>query len=122
MVKEQSVICIGCPAGCETRLSLDEKGEVVGMSGNKCKEGEKYVLDEFKNPCRVLTATMLTKESVRNLLPVRTNKPIPKDKLKEAMYVLASIKVSPPLKKGQIVVSNILNTGVNLITADELLA
>jgi len=122
VVKEQRVICVGCPAGCGTKLSLDERGEVVEISDNKCKKGKKYVLDEYKNPCRVLTGSILAESSVRNLLPVRTDKPIPKDKLKECMRVLAKIRVRPPVKVGQVIELNILDTGANLVTTDELVA
>ncbi len=122
MAKEEGVICIGCPLGCETRLTLNDKGEIVKISGNKCKEGEKYVLEEHRNPSRVLTATVLVEASVRNLLPVRTNRPVPKNQLKECMYIVAKIRVKPPTKREQVIVPNILNTGADLVATDELLA
>ncbi len=38
------------------------------------------------------------------------------------MRVLAKIKVRPPVKIGQVIELNILNTGANLVTTDELVA
>ena len=121
MAKEEKIICIGCPLGCSVNLTVDDKGEVTSITGNKCKEGEKYALDELRNPVRVLTATVLTEGSAQALLPVRTNKPIPKNLLLESMRVVARVKVKPPVKAGQVLLPNLLESGADLISTADLL-
>lgn len=119
---EEKIICIGCPMGCETTLNIDDQGEVVKITGYKCKEGRQYVLEEHRSPVRVLTATVLTQNSVRPLFPVRTNKPLFKMQLKEAAKVLSKVKVKPPIRLGQIILSNIMNTGVDVVATDDLIS
>ena len=52
MVKE--LICIVCPRGCH--LTVDTELEKV--TGNTCKRGEIYGLNEVKNPTRIVTSTV----------------------------------------------------------------
>jgi CxxC motif-containing protein len=112
---QREIICTGCPLGCLVKLALDSDGKVESVSGNQCKKGEEYALAEFQHPLRVLTATVLTEGSQRRLLPVRTDKPVSKGKLKEIMRATAHIRVKPPVKIGQDIVHDIAGTGANLI-------
>jgi CxxC motif-containing protein len=84
------------------------------MIGNQCKEGKDYVIAEFRAPVRVFTATILTEDG-KYLLPVKTDKPVFKDDLKKIMKAIANLRVKPPIKMGQEIVHNILETGANLI-------
>jgi CxxC motif-containing protein len=118
---EEKIICIGCPLGCETTLKIDDQGEVVKITGYKCKEGRQYVLEEHRSPVRVLTATVLTQNSARPLFPVRTSRPLLKTQLREAAKVLTKVKVKPPIRVGQIILPNLMNTGIDVIATDDLL-
>lgn len=120
MAVEERIICIGCPMGCEVTLVIDDSGQVAKAGGNKCKEGRGYAIEEYKNPVRVLTATVLTQDSSQPLLPVRTDKPILKTKLTEGMRALVKVRAKPPLKSGDVLVSNILNTGANVVATSDL--
>jgi CxxC motif-containing protein len=119
---EEKIICVGCPLGCETTLKIDDRGEAVKITGTKCKEGRQYVLEEFRNPVRVLTATVLTQNSARPLFPVRTNKPLLKTQLKKAAKELTGVKVKPPIRVGQVILPNLMNTGVDVIATDDLIS
>lgn len=120
MQKELEFTCIRCPMGCRVKIAIDEKGDITDMTGHQCKEGKKHAESEYRNPVRVLTATVLVEGNTRRTLPVRTDKPIPKGKLKEAMRALAEVRVKPPVKMGQAIVSNILNTGADLVAAGSI--
>ncbi len=122
MAQEKTFICIGCPLGCAVTLTIDDAGEVQEFAGNKCKEGKKYVLEEYKNPVRALTATVLTEGSTQPLLAVRTNRPILKTKQLPGMQVIAGVRAKPPLKMGDVVVSNLLGTGVDVVASADLLS
>lgn len=117
---QEKIVCIGCPLGCRTTLRIDHHGDVVKIAGYKCKEGRQYVLEEYRNPVRILTATILTEKSSRPLLPVRTNRPILKSKLKEATLTLVRVKATPPVKVGQVILPNLLNTGTDVVATDDL--
>jgi len=116
---EQTIICIGCPLGCNVTLKIDKKGEVEGLTGNQCKEGREYVIAEYQAPVRIFTATVLT-ETAGRLLPVRTDKPVHKGQLKELMGAVAKLRMAPPVKAGQVLVHNILGTGANLIASGNI--
>jgi CxxC motif-containing protein len=120
MPKEQTVICISCPLACTITVTFDDRGDVLRVANNLCKEGEKYAIAECKFPGRVLTTTILTEGSSRKLLPARSNKPIPKGRLMECMKSLSKTRVKPPVKMGQVIVANILGTGADLVATDEL--
>jgi CxxC motif-containing protein len=94
---------------------------VVKITGYKCKEGRQYVAEEYRSPARIFTATILTEKSAKPLLPVRTDRPILKSRLKEAALALVRLKAIPPVRIGQVIVSNILNTGADVIATDDLL-
>lgn len=117
---EVNIICIGCPLGCAATLTIGGDGEVAAITGCKCKAGEKYVVEEYKNPVRVLTTTVVTQGSSQPLLPVRTVVPIPKAKLLLGMKVLAKTRVKPPVKMGDVVISNLLDTGVDVASTGDL--
>ena len=106
------LICIGCPKGCHLKVD-EENGYAV--TGNSCPIGAEYGANELKNPTRVLTSTVRITGGLHDCLPVRTNKPIPKPLLLEAMAQLRNVEVKAPVKMGDVIVSNILNTGADVI-------
>ncbi len=109
--------CIGCPLGC--RLSVDEENDYA-VTGHTCKRGEVYGKNELKNPTRVLTTTVKAQGGIHGRCPVRTESAIPKGMLFEAMKELSKVKVTSPVKCGEVVVENILGTGVNVIATRDL--
>jgi CxxC motif-containing protein len=115
----QEIICIGCPLGCHVTVKVSDKGEIESLTGNQCKGGKEYVNAEFRSPVRVLTATVMTEGGGR-LLPVRTDKLVPKTQLKELIKAIARVRVEPPVKIGQVIIPNILGTGANLIASSSL--
>ena len=54
------------------------------------------------------------------VLPVRTNKPIPKEKLKEGMQGVAQIEAQAPVKTGDVIVADFLGLGVDLVATRDL--
>ncbi|HHU75277.1 MAG TPA: DUF1667 domain-containing protein [Firmicutes bacterium] len=120
MQENIKIICIGCPLGCEITLTIGQKGKVEDMWGNSCKEGKAYALEEYQNPARILTSTVRTKNCSRPLLPVKTTKPVLKTELMQCISALARIRVSPPIKIGEVVLDNFLETGVDVIATDNL--
>jgi CxxC motif-containing protein len=120
VTREETIICVGCPLGCEIKLLLGDRDEVVEVDGNKCKEGKQYALEEFSNPVRTLTATVLTKDGSQPLLPVRTSKPILKTLLTQGMSIIAGTTVKPPIRMGDVIVPNLLDTGVDVVATSDL--
>ena len=116
---KKEMICIGCPMGCY--LSVDYVGTTIrDVSGNRCKVGVEYLEKEFSNPERSLTTTVKVKHGHLPLVSVKTNKPIPKSRILEAMNLLAKIEVEAPIKIGEPIIQNIFNTDVNIIATKNI--
>jgi len=118
---EEKIICVGCPMGCLVTLSLSTR-EVMAIDGNKCKQGEQYVLEEYHNPVRILTTTLLTQGSSQPLLPVKTAKPIPKIKMMSGVRTLAKVRVKPPIKIGEVVAAKPAGIGADVVATADLLS
>lgn len=85
------------------------------VKGNSCIKGREYGLNEVKNPVRIITTTVNVIDGDRKLLPVKTEKAIPKDMNFKFMEILNSLLIKAPIKVGDIIVKNILDTGVDVI-------
>lgn len=112
---KKELTCIVCPMGCH--LTVEHEGDNFKVEGNTCKRGIKYAQEELTNPKRVITTTVKLENSYLNLLPVKTEDSVPKGMIFEIMEELDKIKVSAPIKVGDVIVKNILNTGVDIISA-----
>ena len=116
---KREMICIGCPMGCY--LSVDYVGTTMHeVSGNRCKVGLEYTEKEISNPERTLTTTVKVKHGHLPLVSVRTNKPMPKSRILEAMNLLAKVEVEAPIKIGEPIIQNIFNTGVNVVATKNI--
>ena len=113
------ITCIECPAGCE--LSVDiENSKIIKVSGNKCPKGFEYAKQEITNPERILTSTVLTEGLSAKMVSVRTDWPIPKGTMLDAIEAIKRMIIKKPVKTGDIMVKNFLNLGVNLIATRTL--
>ncbi len=114
MSKTKELTCIGCPIGCSLTVRL-LGGKVESVTGNECKIGVRYAQTECTNPTRMLTSVVKIRKGDINMLPVKTDKEIPKDKIFEAVKLLKGVVVDGPVKVGDIIIEDILGTGVNFI-------
>jgi len=120
----QSVVkvirCIVCPTGCAIQAIGDSKGNVT-FQGYTCKRGLEYAEQEYFEPKRILTTTMRVENGVLPLIPVRTNNPIPKDKLENVLKEIAKKMIKPPIKMGDILIENVLGLDANIIASRDLI-
>ena len=107
--------CILCPLSCQISLK-EENNEIIEIHGNSCKLGEDYVTDEFRNPVRILTTTVRVEGGSLPVIPVRSEKPLPKHLIKKGVEIMSQITVKAPIVCGEVVIHNILGTGVNIVT------
>ena len=109
----KELICIVCPNGCH--LKVDEHNGYA-VTGNKCDRGIEYGKAELCNPVRVVTSTVKLQNAQSSRLPVKTDAAIPKALIFEAMKVIDSLTVKAPVKAGQVLVKDLLGTGVQLVS------
>ncbi len=108
----KELICIVCPNGCHLKVD-EENGYAV--TGNKCDRGVEYGKTELCNPVRVVTSTVKLTSAYSSRLPVKTSAPIPKSLVFDAMNVIDDLTVSAPVSVGQVLVNDLLGTGVSLV-------
>lgn len=116
-MKTTELTCIVCPIGCALRVEQNDDGEVVSVTGNTCPRGAKYGKDEVLHPVRTLTTTVRAAGTDR-LLPVKTDRPIPKEKLFEAMEKVNSLSVKAPIRIGDVLMDDLF--GAKLVAAANL--
>lgn len=118
-MKEGKIICIVCPVGCEIKFKV-ARDKMHDIKGNRCQRGLEYAKQEFYHPQRVLTTTVKVKEGRLPVVPVRTDRPVPRKMLTRCMRYLARIELTAPVKRGQVIVSDILGSGANVISSRNL--
>lgn len=108
---EKELICICCPNGCHLKVDIDNNI----VSGNKCKRGEEYGINEVTNPVRVITSTAKVLNGTLPVVPVKTKEAIPKGLNFKCMEEINKVTVKAPVKVGDVVIENVLDTGVNVV-------
>jgi CxxC motif-containing protein len=111
----KKLTCISCPIGCELSVSLDENGKIIDIEGNRCPRGEEYAISEITDPKRILPISVKVENGEMELVSAKTDKPVPKKRLNEIIDYIKKLKVKAPIKRGDVIVKNILETGANLI-------
>jgi len=110
---EKNLVCIVCPIGC--RLNVTGTVDDLKVSGNTCKKGITYAHDEIVNPMRMICTTVKIKGGIHNVIPVKTDKPIPEKYKLEVVKMVNNIELTSPIKMGDIIISDLFGTGVNIV-------
>ena len=109
----RELTCIVCPKGCQLKVELEGK-KVLSVTGYTCKRGLAYAETECTAPMRTLTTTAPVVGG--GVVPVKTDKTVPKELLFKCMEVVNTSYVSADAKLGDVVVENILGTSANVVT------
>lgn len=107
MIRE--LTCIKCPRGCSLRAET-EGSRVISVTGNFCARGAEYARDECINPMRTLTTTVSCDNG--EVIPVKTDREIPKDKLFEAMKILNKAKAHLPIRIGDVIIKDVFGSNI----------
>ena len=112
-----NLICITCPKGCH--LTVDEENDYA-VTGNSCPRCAEYARNELLHPVRMITSTVRVQGAAIPRLPVKTDKPLPKEKMFDCMQLINTLNVQAPVKVGQVLAANILDTDVNIVATKTL--
>ena len=119
-MEKRELICVSCPIGCAITVELDDNGEVLSVTGNTCKRGDSYARQECTHPERMLTSTVKVEGGRLPVVPVKSSLPEPKEMLFDCMKEINKITVKAPVHIGDVVLSNILDTGVDIVATNEV--
>lgn len=113
-MSERSLVCIACPVGCRLEVRLEDDMDIM-VSGNQCEKGDTYGREEVLAPKRVVTATVRLVHSVLRRLPVKTSGPLPREYISELLAEADRMELAPPLRRGQVLLTDFQGTGVDLV-------
>lgn len=117
--------CTTCPSECllTVKVVRDANGAVVevrSVTGNSCPRGDKFARQELTCPVRVLTTTVAVSGGDEALLPVRTAEAIPLALHAQAMALIRGLVVNAPIRMGDVVLPNLLDTNINLVASMDI--
>ena len=110
----KNLICITCPMGCH--LEVTGTPDELMVTGGLCPKGETYAKDEITNPLRMVCTTVKIENAIHPVIPVKTDKAIPDKHKLDVVTAVKDITLKAPVKMGEIVIQNIFDTGVNIVT------
>lgn len=119
MEEQRELICIGCPIGCMLEVSL-EKEKVMDVKGYSCKKGKIYGEKECTHPTRIFTSSVKVKNGQINVVSVKTEFDIPKDRVMKCIEELRELVVDAPIYTGDVILRNVAGTKVNIIATKEV--
>lgn len=111
----KELICITCPRGC--RLHVDDN---LNVTGNTCPRGVLYAKAELTHPTRMVTSTVAVDSPQNPRLPVKTKEPIPKELIFKVMEEIDKVIVKTPIEIGDVIISNVLGSGVDIIATKNI--
>lgn len=117
--------CTTCPSECLLTVEVERGAdgavaEVCSVTGNNCPRGDKFAHQELTCPMRVLTTTVAVSGGNEALLPVRTADAIPLALHAQAMNFIRGVVVEAPIRMGDVVLPNLLDTGTDLIASMDI--
>ena len=115
----QTITCINCPLGCRMTVELTDDGDFLSVSGNTCTRGSAYARQECTLPLRMITAVIPASGSLVPL-SVKTSQPVPKFMIRDIMLSLGKISVDTPVRIGQIIISDVMGTGADIVATRNL--
>ncbi len=104
-------ICICCPLGCHLSVDDSDKNDIK-VTGNACIRGKNYAVEEVVSPKRMVTASVKVKDGKLNVLSVKTDRSIPKDKIFDALDRLKEVVVDAPVKIGDVILSDVYGADI----------
>lgn len=112
-METRNFICINCPMGCGLEVK-NENGKMT-VTGNSCKRGYEYAISEVTDPRRIVTTSVFVDNGTHPTVSVKTSSGIPKKQIFSCMKKLTGLKVEAPVKIGDVILKNILDTGADIV-------
>lgn len=119
MSETTTIVCVVCPVSCPVQVEWEGDG-IIRTDHNQCKLALDYVKDELFNPQRTLTSSLPVVGGRKPLVSVKSSQGLPKDRLLEAMQSISDLDVHAPVHIGDVLVADLLGTGVSLVATRDV--
>ena len=105
---KRELTCIVCPQGCSLKVEIND-GKIT-VTGNTCPRGEKYAVAECTHPERCVTTTARCDNG--EVVAVKTDRAIPKEKIFECMKIINKQIVTLPISIGDVIIKDVFCANV----------
>jgi CxxC motif-containing protein len=105
--------CLLCPIGCE--LDVEIEGERLEVRGHQCAKGIDFASEEILRPKRNLAASVPLRGAANRMVSVRLSGRVPRELLFPILAEIARLRPSAPVRRGDILIPNVLGSGVDVI-------
>ena len=109
----EQLTCILCPEGCD--LEVERAGNGLEVRGNQCDKGIGFSDEEILHPKRNLATSVPLRGTAAQMISVRLSGPVPRDMISPILAEIAGLRPEPPVRRGQVLIPNVLGTGVDVI-------
>lgn len=107
---KRNLTCIICPKGCSLTVE-GEAGELT-VSGNTCKRGAQYAIDECTHPMRTVTSTVRVSNRENTMVSVKTVDVVPKESIFAVMEEIRAAQLPAPIQAGDVLLHGVCGTDV----------
>ncbi|MCC8060635.1 MAG: DUF1667 domain-containing protein [Clostridiales bacterium] len=117
MLKE--LTCIICPNGCTLRVEAERTSDgglrVLSVEGATCPKGTAYAHKELTAPERTIATSVPVRDGELPLASVRLTKPIPRERISDAMAEIKKCIVDAPVSAGTVIIHEILGYDADVV-------
>lgn len=110
----ERLTCVLCPIGCELEVARPA-GDALDVRGNQCDRGLDFAAEEVLRPMRNLATSVPLAGTASKMVSVRLSAPVPRDRIFPILAAIAGLRPEPPVHRGQVLIANVLGTGVGVI-------
>lgn len=116
------MVCVLCPTGCD--LEVEIEGGKARVSGQQCEKGVDFAVRESLAPMRNLATAVPARSSPAGgpdrMVPVRLTAAIPRDSMFKVLAEIAKLRPGLPVRRGQVLMRDVLGTGADVIVTRTL--
>jgi len=97
----KELVCIVCPNGCQLVVDIEGEGKgrlVKEVTGQLCEKGPPWAEQEVINPMRTISSNILVEKGDFPLVSVRTDAPIPKERIMDVMKAIKETRIKAPVQ------------------------
>jgi len=109
----ERLTCVLCPVGCELLVRRTEGG--LEVEGSVCEKGIDFATEEILHPKRNLATSVCLAGSGRRMVSVRLSGRVAREMVFPILREIARLRPRPPVKRGGVLIANVLGTGVDVI-------
>ncbi len=106
--------CVICPLSCSVEVEV-EGDRIKEIRGFSCPRGKEWAVEEVLSPKRVVMTVIRVKGGKEPVVSVKTDSPIPKERIRELMSYLATLEVEAPISIGQVLIERPLGLETKVV-------